>query len=123
MREVNPARAGDYRFSQRALVRLKRGRDAFASRPQPLPAIRLTRRRRPCASRRGRQGRKRRTSRLPCAVESYRSGPVEVRIEHGHLGRVTAKRKKAAEKGAGNDKKANVNDAVKMHTGKTLDDK
>ena len=37
--------------------------------------------------------------------------------------RVAAKRKKAAEKGAGEDKKANVNDAVKMHTGKTLDDK
>ena len=39
------------------------------------------------------------------------------------VGRVAAKRKKATEKGAGNDKKANVNDAVKMHTGKTLDDK
>jgi 4-carboxymuconolactone decarboxylase len=42
---------------------------------------------------------------------------------NGVVGRVTAKRKKAAEKGAGNDKKANVNDAVKMHTGRTLDDK
>ncbi len=39
------------------------------------------------------------------------------------MGRVAAKRKKAADKGAGNDKKANVNDAVKMHTGRNLDDK
>jgi 4-carboxymuconolactone decarboxylase len=42
---------------------------------------------------------------------------------NGVLGRVVAKRKKAAEAGKGNDNKANVNDAVKMHTGKTLDDK
>jgi 4-carboxymuconolactone decarboxylase len=35
--------------------------------------------------------------------------------------RVSAKRKKAAAQGSANDKKANVNDAVKMHTGKTLD--
>ncbi len=42
---------------------------------------------------------------------------------NGVVGRVSAKRKKAAEKGAANDKKANVNDAVKMHTGRTLDDK
>jgi 4-carboxymuconolactone decarboxylase len=41
---------------------------------------------------------------------------------NGVLGRVVAKRKKAAEAGKGNDNKANVNDAVKMHTGKTLDD-
>jgi 4-carboxymuconolactone decarboxylase len=32
-----------------------------------------------------------------------------------------AKRKKAAAKGAGEDKKANVNDALKMHSGNTLD--
>jgi 4-carboxymuconolactone decarboxylase len=38
---------------------------------------------------------------------------------NGVIERVTAKR----EKGAGRDKKANVNDAVKMHTGKTLHDK
>jgi 4-carboxymuconolactone decarboxylase len=37
---------------------------------------------------------------------------------NGVIERVAAKR----EKGAGRDKKANVNDAVKMHTGKTLDD-
>ncbi len=46
---------------------------------------------------------------------------------NGVVGRVSAKRKKAAEKGSGRDtaevRRANVNDAVKMHTGKTLDDK
>jgi 4-carboxymuconolactone decarboxylase len=46
---------------------------------------------------------------------------------NGVVGRVSAKRKKAAEKGSGHDmaevRRANVNDAVKMHTGKTLDDK
>ncbi|WP_102141524.1 carboxymuconolactone decarboxylase family protein [Mycobacterium hubeiense] len=36
---------------------------------------------------------------------------------NGVVGRVAAKRKKAS-----GDKKANVNEAVKMHTGKTLDD-
>lgn len=41
---------------------------------------------------------------------------------NGVVERVTAKRRKAAAKGAGDDKKANVNDAVRMHTGKTLDD-
>jgi 4-carboxymuconolactone decarboxylase len=35
--------------------------------------------------------------------------------------RVAAKRKKAAAEGTANDKKANVNDAVKMHTRTTLD--
>jgi 4-carboxymuconolactone decarboxylase len=39
----------------------------------------------------------------------------------GVIKRVTAKRKKAAAAGTGDDKKANVNDAVKMHTGKTID--
>jgi 4-carboxymuconolactone decarboxylase len=38
------------------------------------------------------------------------------------VGRVAAKHKKAAERGEGVDKKANVNDAVRMHTGKKLDD-
>ena len=42
---------------------------------------------------------------------------------NGVVGAVMTKRKKAAENGAGKDKKANVNAAVKMHTGKTLDDK
>jgi 4-carboxymuconolactone decarboxylase len=39
---------------------------------------------------------------------------------NGVIERVTAKRKKAAAEGATDDKKANVNDAVKMHTGKGL---
>ena len=39
----------------------------------------------------------------------------------GVIKRVTAKRKKAAAEGTANDKKANVDDAVKMHTGKTID--
>jgi 4-carboxymuconolactone decarboxylase len=41
----------------------------------------------------------------------------------GVVKRVTAKRKKAAAEGAGDSKKANVNDAVNMHVGQTLDDK
>jgi 4-carboxymuconolactone decarboxylase len=41
---------------------------------------------------------------------------------NGVIERVTAKRRKAAAEGAGDSKKANVNDAVKMHTGRTLDD-
>ena len=40
---------------------------------------------------------------------------------NGAVERVVAKRKKAAAKGAAEDKKANVNAAVKMHTGNTLD--
>ena len=40
---------------------------------------------------------------------------------NGVIERVTAKRKKAAAEGKGDDKKANVNAAVKMHTGSTLD--
>ncbi len=39
----------------------------------------------------------------------------------GVIKRVTAKRKKAAVEGTANDKKANVNDAVKMHARTTLD--
>ena len=41
---------------------------------------------------------------------------------NGVVGKVAGKRKKAAETGTGEDKKANVNSAVKMSTGKTLDD-
>jgi 4-carboxymuconolactone decarboxylase len=41
---------------------------------------------------------------------------------NGVIERVTAKRRKAAAAGVGDSKKANVNDAVKMHTGRTLDD-
>ena len=44
----------------------------------------------------------------------------------GAVGRVVAKRKKAAEKGGGQDtaeeRRANVNAAVKMHSGKTLEE-
>lgn len=40
---------------------------------------------------------------------------------NGVIERVTAKRKKAAAEGKGDDKKANVNAAVRMHTGSTLD--
>ena len=41
---------------------------------------------------------------------------------NGVIQRVIAKRKKAAAAGTADDKKANVNAAVKMHTGKSLDD-
>ena len=41
----------------------------------------------------------------------------------GAVKRVVAKRKKAAESGAAPDNKDNVNDAVKMHVGRTLHDK
>lgn len=41
---------------------------------------------------------------------------------NGTVGRVVGKRKKAAKAGAGENKKANVNAAVKMSTGKLLDD-
>ncbi|TGD84120.1 carboxymuconolactone decarboxylase family protein [Mycolicibacterium sp. CH28] len=40
----------------------------------------------------------------------------------GAVGRVVAKRKKAAEKGQGEDKRANVDAAVRMHSGKTRDE-
>jgi 4-carboxymuconolactone decarboxylase len=42
---------------------------------------------------------------------------------NGVIERVTAKRRKAAAAGVGHSKKDNVNDAVKMHVGKTLHDK
>jgi 4-carboxymuconolactone decarboxylase len=41
---------------------------------------------------------------------------------NGVIQRVAAKRKKAEAEGTANDKKANVNAAVKMHTGKSLDE-
>jgi 4-carboxymuconolactone decarboxylase len=41
---------------------------------------------------------------------------------NGVVSRVAGKRKKAAERGDGVDKKANVNAAVKMSTGRTLDE-
>jgi 4-carboxymuconolactone decarboxylase len=52
----------------------------------------------------------------------YVGFPLGAKLD-GVIKRVTAKRKKAAAEGAGDSKKANVNDAVKMHVGKTLDEK
>jgi 4-carboxymuconolactone decarboxylase len=42
---------------------------------------------------------------------------------NGVVSRVVGKRKKAAEKGVGNDKKANVDAAVRMHSTGSIDDK
>ncbi|MBU9763190.1 carboxymuconolactone decarboxylase family protein [Mycobacterium sp. TNTM28] len=42
---------------------------------------------------------------------------------NGTVSKVVAKRRKAAEKGLDEDRKANVNAAVKMNTGSELDDK
>lgn len=42
---------------------------------------------------------------------------------NGTVSKVVAKRRKAAEKGEDEDRRANVNAAVKMNTGTTLDDK
>jgi 4-carboxymuconolactone decarboxylase len=42
---------------------------------------------------------------------------------NGTVSKVVAKRRKAAEKGLAEDRKANVNAAVKMNTGSELDDK
>ncbi len=51
----------------------------------------------------------------------YVGFPLGSRL-NGVIERVTAKRKKAQAHGAADDKKANVNAAVKMHTGRTLDE-
>ena len=51
----------------------------------------------------------------------YLGFPLGSKLD-GVVSRVVAKRKSAAEKGKKEDKKANVNDALKMHSGKTLDD-
>ena len=50
----------------------------------------------------------------------YVGFPLGSRL-NGVIERVSAKRKKADAQGTANDKKANVNEAVKMHTGKPLD--
>ncbi len=42
---------------------------------------------------------------------------------NGTVSKVVARRRKAAEKGLAEDRKANVNAAVKMNTGSELDDK
>jgi 4-carboxymuconolactone decarboxylase len=55
-------------------------------------------------------------------LTNYVGFPLGSKLD-GVIKRVTAKRKKAAAGGAGDSKKANVNDAVKMHAGQTLDDK
>lgn len=41
---------------------------------------------------------------------------------NGTVDKVVSKRRKAAEKGAGEDKKSNVNQALKMHSGTSLDE-
>ena len=51
----------------------------------------------------------------------YLGFPLGSKLD-GAVSKVTRNRKKAAEKGSGEDRKANVNAAVKMHSGKTLDD-
>ena len=51
----------------------------------------------------------------------YVGFPLGSRL-NGVIQRVVAKREKAAAEGTANDKTANVNAAVKMHTGKNLDE-
>lgn len=51
----------------------------------------------------------------------YLGFPLGSKLD-GVVSKVAAKRRKAAERGEGEDKKANVNDAVRMHSGKTLDE-
>ena len=50
----------------------------------------------------------------------YLGFPLGSKLD-GAVSKVAAKRRKAAEKGHGEDRKANVDDALKMHSGKTLD--
>ena len=52
----------------------------------------------------------------------YLGFPLGSKLD-GVVTTVVGKRKKAAEKGEGEDKKDNVNDAVQMHSGSSLDDK
>jgi 4-carboxymuconolactone decarboxylase len=51
----------------------------------------------------------------------YLGFPLGSKLD-GAISKVARNRKKAAEKGAGEDKKANVNAAVRMHSGGTVDD-
>lgn len=51
----------------------------------------------------------------------YLGFPLGSKLD-GAVSKVAAKRRKAAEKGHGEDKKANVDDALKMHSGKTLEE-
>lgn len=52
----------------------------------------------------------------------YLGFPLGSKLD-GVVTKVAAKRRKDAEKGQGEDKKANVNAALNMHSGSTLDDK
>ena len=52
----------------------------------------------------------------------YLGFPLGSKLD-GVVSTVVKKRKKAAEKGHGEDKKANVNAALNMHSGSSLDDK
>lgn len=52
----------------------------------------------------------------------YLGFPLGSKLD-GVVTKVAGKRKKAAEKGQGEDKKANVNAALQMHSGSSLDDK
>ena len=51
----------------------------------------------------------------------YLGFPLGSKLD-GAVSKVAAKRRKAAEKGQGEDKRANVDDALKMHSGKTVED-
>ena len=51
----------------------------------------------------------------------YLGVPLGSKLD-GAVSKVAAKRRKAAEKGHGEDKRANVDDALKMHSGKTLEE-
>lgn len=51
----------------------------------------------------------------------YLGFPLGSKLD-GAVSKVAAKRRKAAEKGQGEDKRANVNDALKMHSGTTRED-
>ena len=53
-------------------------------------------------------------------ITHYVGFPLGSKLD-GVIKRVAAKRKKAAAEGTANDKKANVNAAVKMHTGTVTD--
>ncbi|MCH9642709.1 MAG: carboxymuconolactone decarboxylase family protein [Actinomycetia bacterium] len=51
----------------------------------------------------------------------YLGFPLGSKLD-GVVTKVAAKRRKAAQKGAGEDKRANVNEALNMHSGSKLDD-
>jgi 4-carboxymuconolactone decarboxylase len=52
----------------------------------------------------------------------YLGFPLGSKLD-GAVTKVVSQRKKAAQKGGGEDKKANVNAALNMHSGSSLDDK